>query len=221
MTDNYSHRREEEIEVKTVSYHDDGYVQIDTTRSTGFVIAVHPGMEELLVGEALVLETRNFSTITGLKRPERDWFFRKTDADLEEDHAQMVAGFRRRHEELLEKNREDWAAREAALPEDLRARLEFFRSKGGHEFEVEGWGYELIICELAELYRRTGWRDVEDGDILDSEEIEEYAAKHGTSGNQHGIAKLLVQALAEGIQPAEVPGGMTPLGMSKDYGPRE
>jgi hypothetical protein len=221
----YSNRREEEIVVKTArSYTIDGeaMMEITTTKGSGFAYLVQGGMESIVDGETLILETRGASAITGLRYPGEDWFFHRSDEELETAYREMAASFRRRNEELLKESREDWAAREAALPDDLRARLEFFRERGGYEFEVEGWGYELTVCELAALYRQAGVDD--EGAIIESLEVDAYAGLHGTTGNQHAVAKLIVEASnplrPDRMEPKEIPGALTPLGVARDYGPR-
>lgn len=226
----YTNRRIETIEVartRHVEYldaPDTPYLEISTKGHSGFVQPIVGGMEHILPDDVLELETRGFSLVTGLRRPGGEWFFHKSDEDLAAEQAERTASFRRQNEERWERDREDWTAREAALPDDLRERLEFFRERGGHEFEVEGWAYELIICELAVLYRQAGVDD--EGNLIDSPEVEEYAAKEGTSGNQHGMAKLLVTASnpsrgMEPVPPKDVPSALTPLGGTRDYGPKK
>jgi hypothetical protein len=154
----------------------------------------------LAVGDMYIMETRdhprhrghrNFSMVVGMatNTPDPVWLWRKTDEQLDQEHKEMVSGFQRRRQEELDKHREDWTKREAALPEPLRARLQRFRDSGG-DFDRDGWGYELVICELAVLYHYSNQEDTED--------IKAYARREGTSGNQHDYAKALSRELAQG-----------------------
>lgn len=153
-----------------------------------------PGME---VG----LETRNFSMITGWLINGR-WYFRKTDADLEAEHAALMARWEQDKRDRLERNRAKWAAREAGLPDWIRCRLEHFRDTGG-DFDVEGWGYELVVAELAVLYADSAGED--------TPEIETYGRREGTSGNQHDMAKALAHAHRDGIGLAGTVSALSPL----------
>ncbi len=215
----YSDRRIETIVVK--EFDERG---LTTTDGWGWGASLaQPWADRIQPGSALEVEQRG-TMLVGMRFPGEEWLYRKSDQDLEREHAEFVANFRRRNEETLEKFREDWTRREALLPEDLRARVARFREAGGHEFEVEGWGYELIICELVVLYRRAPLD--EEGRLVDTDEVNEYARVHETSGNQHGVAKLITIASAApvgsepGMAPKDIPGGLTPLGASPDYGPR-
>jgi len=73
-----------------------------------------------------------------------------------------------------------------------------------HEtFELEGWGYELVVCELAALYAKSN--------CADDETIDSYAREQGTSGNQHGIAKSLARAHLAGASLAGTVSALSPL----------
>ncbi len=146
------------------------------------------------VGLRVMVETVNFSMVTGMALVDAndqpaEWLWLKTSEELDREHEEMVAGFKRDRLARLEANREAWARREAALPHPLRRRLERFRQNGGDDFDSEGWGYELVVCELAVLYHETGGED--------SERVMAFARAQGTSGNQHDYAKALAPLLAD------------------------
>ena len=148
-------------------------------------------LDLLEVGKPIVVETRNFSIVTGWFI-DGAWVTRKTDEDLEREHAEMVAGFARERAKMLEENRERWTAAEAALPQWLRDRIESFRESGGKTFELDGWGYELAICAAAAYIDRHGLLD--EDELLGDEGFKALDAEHGFSGNQVDFACLLVRA---------------------------
>lgn len=138
-------------------------------------------------------------------------FFHKTEEDLEAERQASIADSRRRHEEMLAENREDWLRRENALPHPLQKRLDNFRFKAGfHVFQREGWGYELVVSELAVMYAETA------GEY--SDEIRAYDTAEGCSGNQHDYAKALARLLT--ADPDSVPetvAALAPLGVGNYY----
>ena len=180
------------------------------------VPAEHIG--RLAVGMRLTVETVLGSQVTGMAVVDdndhfADWLWLKTSAQLDREHDEKMEQQDRKWQEYLDANREDWQTREAALPSALRRRLERFRQNGGDGFDRDGWGYELIICELAVLY--------EGSDGEDSEEVMAYANENGTSGNQHGYAKMLARHLTD--DPADQDAiansvsALTPLTGDTDY----
>lgn len=191
-TRTYTDRSQEVVRIERLT--DDGTVTWDNGWSFGGVPPEHH--HRLAVGAEFIVETRRFSLVTGMATVYRDrhgeavpdeWLWHKTDADLDREHAEMVARHNREHEEMLAANRDDWTRREAALPSPLRRRLERFRANGGHEFDRGGWGYELVVCELAVLYAAS--------DQEDTDAVMDYARINGTSGNQHDYAKALSRYL--------------------------
>lgn len=156
------------------------------------------------VGKDYEVEVCNGSLVTGL-RDAYGWLFRKSDQDLEDDHARMIAEFDRKDRERLAAQREGWSAREAALPEWAQARLRRFRDAGGENFELKGWGYELVVCELAVLYAAG-----------DEAGVDALAEREGTSGNQHDCAAVLARLVADG-ETERMPAALSPLTGSADY----
>lgn len=142
-----------------------------------------------------LIETGRGNSITGAatikQTPEGllvdQWLWHKSDQDLEREHAEWVAKLDAKREAELAANRDDWTRRQEALPGPLRRRLERFRTNGGHDFETTGWGYDLIVCELAVLYAASCQ--------VDDDKVKEFAGREGTSGNQHDFAKALSRAL--------------------------
>lgn len=159
------------------------------------------------VGDTLVMETRGFSQITGFKFPDSDeWLMYKTDEDLAEEHRKFLEDLAKRRRKELKKNRASYEKRTAALPQWIRERVEHFHAKGGETFELEGWGYELAIAELAVLYAEHGFDEDKDSEVM------KYAREHGTSGNQHDFARGLARAHAQSEESlAGTIGGLSPI----------
>ena len=186
----YTGRREEEHTVTdvtdgSISYGSMGHGMFGEVRG------------KVKVGDTIVVETRNYSQITGMRPVDGDWWFHKSDEDLDREHKEWVDNLNRERREFLAKNRDKWQAREDALPDWLRDRLTTFHRQGGEKFALEGWYYELAVCELAALYDEHGLdEEPADGPVM------AYARKYGTSGNQHDFAKALVRAHREGMESA-------------------
>jgi hypothetical protein len=94
----------------------------------------------------------------------------------------------------MEANREDWERRTAALPDWIKPRLQTFVERGGQHFAIMGWGYELVVAELAALYAEHG---VPAADEPDPDPIRAYADGEGTTGKQHAFARALTMEHAE------------------------
>lgn len=192
----------------------------------------HPSLTVLAPGDLVEVEylgsTGWGGQIVGARRPGGAWLYRKSDQQLEDERAEMLAGFDRQRRESLAANRDAWTAREAALPEWLRDRLATFHERGGEKFELDGWGYELIVCELAALYAadetwvaaalpiEDGWERMR---LDDPEPVSVLSKQEGTSGNQHQVAQAL--ALAHVREPDRSMGGtvsaLSPLTGDPDY----
>ncbi len=137
------------------------------------------------------------------------WRFRMTDEDLAAESRRQSEDFERREREQLDAHREEWTAREAELPEWIRARLNNFRARAGTErFELEAGGYELAIAQLAVAYAEGN-----------EAEVDRIAEKYGTSGNQHDMAKILAKGHREGLDDsiANSVSALAPLTGSADY----
>lgn len=197
--------------------HRDGSEAYAITGTTGWTAGCSKEVYDLLTeGKPYILETIRASQITGWII-DGAWHSRKTDEDLQEDHAKWLAKWEQEKLESLEKNREDWTRREESLPDWLKVRLATFHEKGGEKFDLEGWGYELVVCELAVEYAALGdvivGKDVFEVGPFESEAIKTIANEQGTSGNQHGVALALAKAhLAEpGVSLAGTVSALSPL----------
>lgn len=140
--------------------------------------------DKIEVGDYFILEKKGFNRITGfmlLSLEGGEWLWHHSDQHIQAQEEEWRRKDRERRQKFLEEHREELEVREAALPEVLRKRLENFRNHGGEGFDLGGWGYELIVCELIVLYAASA------GD--ESEKIDEFAKMHGTTGNQHDYAK--------------------------------
>lgn len=184
----------------------DEYVTIRTTDNTGFSVPRTIRTEAMTPGTHWIIELRNGSMVTGIRgrHDPNDWLFHKTDEDLQREADEYTAETHRQNQERLEANRADWEAREAALPDWARQRLEHFRANGGLRFDRDGWGYELVACELAALYAGSAGED--------TDEIDEIAEREGTTGNQHNFAKFFANYHnAVGVDEHKIPSALVPL----------
>jgi hypothetical protein len=166
---------------------------------------------DITVGETLWQETVQLTRITGL-RDANGWLFHLSNEDLARESREFSAELHRNDVVRLERNRKLYAEQEAALPDWLKARIQRFRDGGGEKFLLEGWGYELVICRLADLLDQGREADAE---ALSSEE--------GVTGNQWSCAKALAAGRAahgDGFA-AALPAGIAPLTGSPDYSPTD
>ncbi len=190
-------RKLETLVVKESTASEDGqHYSIHTMSGTGFSVKASVG-KKLKPGTTFELETQGWSKITGFK-VKGIWIERATDDDLKREYEEFVARLQADRRKRLEDNRLDWSTREAALPRWLRERLLSFHSSGGATFEEEGWGYELIICEMAALMDATMTdaalaAEYGSSDSNDSIEVADYCKEQGVSGNQYGFARALVR----------------------------
>jgi len=179
--------------------HDEGSDHYAITGTAGWTAGCPEEVYDLLpVGKAFILETINGSLIMGWLIDGK-WYDRRSDQDRERDHEAMRANVDRRHQEMLDANREDWQRRQDALPDWIRRRLETFHSRGREKFARDGWGYELVIAELAVEYAAMGDAIVgkDQFTVEDSEAIKTISREEGTSGNQHDVALALAKAHLE------------------------
>jgi hypothetical protein len=211
----YPRRHQKIVTVRKVHRDGDGHltaVTWDDGWSFGGIPVEH--RSQFTEGRELIVETVRLTVVTGVAIERGTWLWRKSDQDLEAEHAAFVDGVRRENEERWEANKADWERREGLLPSPLRRRLSRFRINGGHEFEVEGWGYELTVSELAVLYAASGG--------VDSDEVTKYAHLEGTSGNQHDYAKILGGILTDDDVVAQdtianAPSALAPITGDEDY----
>lgn len=204
MTETFSDRTLETLVVTRIDKYEDSY-SISTQGSWGFIAPLSDAVKALQIGDVIQLETKGFNTIGGLKIKGK-WAFHRSDEHFAEQDRKFMEKFEQDKKDLLEANRKDWAWRTIALPQWLWNRIAKFRENGKERFELEGWGYELIICELAAIYERNGG--------IDDDEINDFSRREGTSGNQHNVAKMLVKFKSEDLV---VPAGLAPLTGDKDY----
>ena len=205
----YKDRRIDVVTIKKLKRFEDGWGSVDCGGS-GFNL---PGEEwaKLVEGQTYDLELRRYSQIAGMRLTGLDdlgqpheWLFRRDEEYFEREHRKFVEDSNRKYEELLEQNREDWTQREQALPDWLRERLERFHQNGGHKFDRDGWGYELIICEMAAMFAGSK--------LEETEALKAYFSEHGVSGNQVDSAKFMAKVhLEEPELDRKVPAGLTPL----------
>lgn len=199
-------RRVEEFIVESVKDHGDS-LEIHMSTGWTFVRSKSDLGREITVGETLWQETIQLTRITGL-RDANGWLFRLSNEDLAREAREFSAEMHRKDVVRLEQNRKQYAAWEAELPDWLAARIQRFRNAGGEKFLLEGWGYELMICRLADL--------LDQGREADADKL---ARDEGASGNQWDCAKALAagRAIHGGEYAAAVPAGLSPITGSADY----
>lgn len=163
------------------------------------------------VGDTLLVETIGISRVVGIMDADSgSWYFHDTDEDLERQDREQREAYEASKRAELEEHREEWTQIEAGLPQWIKARIEFFRTKAGERFEIDGWGYELAIAELAVLYAEHGlptdgaWES-------EPQEVRDFAERVGTSGNQHGMAKALARMHLAGKDLAGTVSGLSPI----------
>lgn len=152
-------------------------------------------MPRFRAGQRIVVETVLATQVTGMalvdgRDQPTEWLWLKTSEQLDRERDEWLAESDRKRRERVDANRADWERREAALPSPLRRRLERFRANAAAaQFDASGWGYELVVCELAVLYAASAGED--------SPDVNAFASEHGTSGNQHGYARALSQLIGD------------------------
>lgn len=149
----------------------------------------------LKAGDPYVLETKNFSRITGWLINGK-WYDRRSDQELKREHEMFVADMEDKNKKYTEEHREEWTRRESELPDWLKKQMEFQRSNNPHfESKSMGWSYALITCELASMYVKMGdiLLTTHSSDLEDTEEIKKFSEENGTSGNQHQLAIYLAK----------------------------
>lgn len=213
----YTGRHHDPAQVTKVEHSEDW----STIHTTGWSFG-HKGdaLQALREGDHILVEVAQSGRVAGVQiQGAESWLFRLSDEDLVEEHRKFVEARLQSNIATLEANRDDWNDRTKALPEKIRDRLDGFLHEGGYHYEVEGWGYELAVSELAALYLAAATGDGEYNE--DDEEIAAYARLHGTSGNQHAVAKLIATVLRADLPATEVPAALMPLGADPHYRPKE
>ncbi len=126
--------------------------------SDGWTMSSPVDSEHFVEGQPVVREMFGFDWVGGLRLPDSEsWIFHRSDEHFAAADEDRKTKWDQEKRERLKTSREDWKQREAALPEWLRARLQRFHEAGGETFALDGWGYELVICELAEAL---DWTDL-------------------------------------------------------------
>lgn len=199
-------RRIEEFVVEKATDRGDS---IEIKMSTGwtFIRSKDDLGRDIRVGETLWQETIQLTRITGL-RDANGWLFHLSNEDLAREAREFSENMHRKDVERLEANRKKYWQWEQDLPDWLRARIQRFRDAAGEKFLLEGWGYELVICQLAALF--------DAGDEAGAEKLSE---EQGCSGNQWDCAKALAAGRKQHGDDfaVAVPAGLSPITGSADY----
>jgi len=140
----------------------------------------------LRVGGFYALELHRGSTIAGIgtyRNGKVDWLFRHDDHTLWVKWKEVVDAERAKHVAYVDENFDDWIERLDKLPSPLKEELTKEIQDKEFVYGFMGFGYCLVIAELAVLYKAS--------DGVDSDEVNAFAGKHGTSGMQHGMAQAI------------------------------
>lgn len=132
------------------------------------------------------------------------WTNRRTDEEVREHSRIIDERFAATKVKFYEKNLEHWKQLEAALPEWLQDQVESYRKEAekdpnySGEFEVDYWGFSVIVATLALLYYRIGDEllDYDFDTLPESKEpraLKEFAAHEGTTATQHKMAILIAR----------------------------
>lgn len=175
----------------------------DGSRGWSFGFAVPEGLT-VEVGDVGVVGIDGFNHI-GFIFINRTVVKNFTTEDYEREHQEFLDDWDRRKRETLEANRAVWEARESYLSKPLRERIQHFRENSEDDFDLEGWGYELVIAELADALVASN--------LEETDEIKAMDAYSECSGNQFEIARALARFLLEqpGRSLAGTVGGLAPL----------
>lgn len=209
--------------MSTATAHQRDIATVTVTRLEGDTVTMSSGWSWCLreqlrghvdVGAVCDVETIRFSQVVGWRvHGATEWLWRETDADIDRADADFRADIDRRHRETLARHEVDWTAREAALPDWARARLAVYHHHGGQAFKESGWGYELVVCELAALYAADPQLPAEGHIAWDDEPaaVRALAEREGTSGNQHDCALALARAHRAGRDLAGTVAALSPI----------
>lgn len=201
----YTDRSHEQVVLGklTPSVKEDNYCTVQWTNSWGCGIPLNASA--LRVGNTYTLETKGMNHVAGLIDETGEYLFRRSDQYFDEQHRKFVEDLNIKRQKELDENREKYQAREDALPEPFRSRMKKFHFKPA--FELEGWGYELIICELAVVMLNNPGED--------EKAAHDFASEHGMSGNQYGCARALATNAKMMGNVNNVPSGLAPLNEGK------
>lgn len=178
----YTGRHIEEMTIKSL---DNNIVM--TVEGSGFSLPEEQA-KLLSVGGYYALELQRGSTIAGVgtyRNGDVDWLFRHDDHTLWSQWKKQVDEAKAKQRVFVDENYSDWIDRLDKLPSPLREELTEEIQKEDFVYGYMGFGYCLVIAELAVLYKNS------DGE--DSDEVNEYASKEGTSGYQHSMAKAIAK----------------------------
>lgn len=196
MTDTYENRKISVIKIEKMTPGKDGGATI--LMDDGFTCYISAAVVSAIREDSIIeVETMNLSHITGW-RIDGVWIEHKSDQELQRDREELQKKKEQKEAERLASHREEWAAREAALPDWLRVRLENFHERGGEYFEKSGWEYELQVAELAFLY-------------FNGSDVDQYGEDNLCSGNQDAWAKALLKMHREGLSLANTISALSPI----------
>jgi hypothetical protein len=219
MTTTYSGNWRSEGKITDVMDRDDGFFQISTDRSTGFMFEKSFGIVPR-IGDTVEMRGELGARIGGIRIAGKV-VYNKSDEQLAEEHRNFCENQERENRAKFEREREDMDRRYAALPEVFRRRIDKFRANNP-DFRWEYEGYELFCCEEAvkiatalkmpeaiEKFSKLSWEG--------QRGLVDISTDH--SGNTFGCAvKLAYYYLANPENVVKMYGALAPLVGSEEYG---
>lgn len=172
----YTGRYIEDIEVTQIDGRHIKYITPEGSRGGFPLPAEFTG--NLSRGYLYALELHRGSTVAGVgiyRNGEIDWLIRLDDHTLWQKWRKEVDDAKSKMIAYVDEHKQDWLQRAERLPDVLKQQL-----NEDTMYDYIGYGYILVICELAVMYKKSGGED--------TDEIMEYARREGTSGNQHSMA---------------------------------
>lgn len=142
------------------------------------------------VGDTVAIESTPNGRISGWLH-NNVWYNRLSDQQIEAEQQQFYNNFAAQQQTDLDANREDWQERTNALPEWVKCRLDFFEETAGEKYRLEGWGYELLIAELAVLLKQTA--EAPNFFVKTSEQATQFCFNKQMSDNQVKVAEALAR----------------------------
>ena len=201
----HKHYTNRTLDAATIDKINGSRVEVSDYEGWGNNRPIHPDVVAagLKPGDRMTFETRG-SFVTGWLFLGQ-WHGRKSDEELALEAKVSKARRDLESAERALENLDSNIEEENALPFWLQQRLRKFHEEGGIEFIAGGgWGYELAICQLAQVFADNELNE-------DDPALKEIDEKYGCSGNQWSMAKALAKAHLDGEDLYGTIGGLSPI----------
>lgn len=173
-------------------------------------------LEKLAVGDLLDVQTIQGSRVVGIAKlvdqdgqQVRQPLFWQSDDDIAADFERMRAEIDERQRRNLDAHLDTWVAQEKALPQWLRGRIQTFHDRGQGLFELEGWGYELQVAQIAEALDALA--ELPEDSFSLPESFDAQPCMNGATGNQVSFALMLARAHRAGEDLTGTPSALAPI----------